>query len=169
VFNPAAFGLLGLGLLSIGSSWWATTSVSVYSVAISLSIVLVIAAYESRRLFLAFSFVITSVLLSIVGSPPFTLGNVVIAFISVNYFFAFLMLTEPKTSPASRNAQIVYGIYVAIIYVILILVLLPKLYISEFVIFISLLIGNLTYALYKKLGGMKGLSGLASKHTMPTA
>lgn len=169
VFNPAALGLFGLAILSIGSSWWATTTVSVYGVAISLSVVLVIAAYECRRLSLAFSFIITSALLSIVGSPPFTLGNVAIAFLSVNYFLAFIMLTEPKTSPPKRNVQIVYGIYVAVIYVILVILLPPKLYISQMVVFAALLLGNLTYAVSKKLGGMKGISMLfSSKKTEHT-
>lgn len=162
IFNPAAFGLLGLGLLSIGSSWWATTTVSVYGAAVSLSIVLVLAAYESKRLPLAFSFIIASVVLSIVGSPPFTLGNVAIAFLSVNYFFAFLMLTEPKTSPPRRNEQIVYGIYVAVLYFILVLVMPPRLYLAGLVIFMALLLGNLTYAVYRKLGGMQGISRLFS-------
>ncbi len=155
IFNPAALGLLALGILSIGSSWWATTSINLYGVAISVSIILIIAAYESRRLVLAFAFVLASVVLSIIASLPITSGSVAIAFISVNYFFAFLMLTEPRTSPPKYFAQVVYGIYVAVIYVILLLVLPPSLYISALIIFAALLIGNLTYALFKKFGGTK--------------
>ncbi|MGD0510492.1 MAG: RnfABCDGE type electron transport complex subunit D [Candidatus Micrarchaeaceae archaeon] len=158
VFNPAAIGLLVLGVLSIGSSWWAATSVNVYGVAVSLAIVLLFAAYESRRLVLAFAFIIASVLLSIAASPPLILGNVAIAFIGVNYFFAFLMLTEPKTSPAKIAEQAVYGVYVAVVYFLLVALLPPSLYFSAIIIFVALLIGNLTYALYKKVGGLSGLS-----------
>lgn len=162
VFNPAALGLFGLGLLSIGSSWWATTSITVYGFAVSLSIVLVIAAYECRRLTLAFSFIAASVLFSILVSLPLTLGSVEIALISVNYFFAFLMLTEPKTSPPKRIAQMLYGIYVAVVYFILLLVLPHSLYLSYLTIFAALLIGNMTYALYRKLDGLNGLTRLFS-------
>ena len=168
IFNPAAFGLFGLGILSIGSSWWATTDVNVYGIAISLSIVLVIAAFESRRLALALSFIITSALLSILATPPFTIGNLAIGFISVNYFFAFLMLTEPKTSPPKNKSQIAYGIYVAVIYFILVVVLPPSIYVAELIIFASLLLGNLTYALSRRIGGMEGLSKLLSAGSMKT-
>ena len=149
IFNPAAVGLLALALLSIGSSWWATTGVGVYGVAVSFSIVLVIAAYECRRLPLAFAFIIASVLLSVAASPPLTLGNIMIAFLSVNYLFAFLMLTEPKTSPPKKMAQVVYGVYVALIYFVLVGLLPPSLYVGAMIIFAALLLGNLTYALYK--------------------
>jgi glycine betaine catabolism B len=159
VFNPAALGLLALGLMLIGSSWWATTSINIYGVAVSLSIVLVIAAYECRRLPLAFAFIITSVVLSIVASPPLVLGNVAIALLSVNYFFAFLMITEPKTSPPRSMGQTVYGIYIAVIYFALITLLPHSLYFGLLIIFASLLLGNLTYALYRKLGGITGISG----------
>lgn len=158
IFNPAAIGLLALGLLSIGSSWWAATSIDIYGVAVSLAIVLVFAAYESRRLVLAFSFIIASILMSIWASPPLTAGNVAIAFISVNYLFAFLMLTEPKTSPPKAVAQAVYGVYVAVLYFLLVLLLPPSLYLGALVIFIALLVGNLTYAIYKKTGGLGILS-----------
>lgn len=153
VFNPAALGLLvGLGIFSIGSSWWATTSVNIYGVALSLSIVLVIAAYESRRLMTAFAFIATLVLISVIASPPIGLGSLEIALISLNYFFAFLMLTEPKTSPAKPRAQAVYGIYVALVYFALIFVGAHSLIIGQTSIFIALLIGNLTYAIYRRQG-----------------
>ena len=160
VFNPAALGLLALGLLSIGSSWWGTSSVNVYGVALSLSIVLVIAAYECRRLPLAFSFIIASVALSIAASP-IGLGNATVAILGVNYFFAFLMLTEPKTSPPKKVAQAVYGIYVAVLYFALITLLAhSSIYFGALSIFAALLIGNITYAIYRKLGGIEGISGL---------
>ena len=162
IFNPAALGLLVLGLLSIGSSWWAATSINVYGVAVSLSIILIIAAYECRRLTLAFSFIITSVLLSVAISLPVTFGSIEIALISVNYFFAFLMITEPKTSPPKRNAQMVYGIGLALIYSILLIVLPVGLYVGVLIIFMTLLLGNIIYALYRSTGGIKGLSRLFS-------
>lgn len=160
IFNPAAIGLLALGLLSIGSSWWAATSVNIYGVAVSLSIVLIIAAYECRRLVLAFSFIVASILLSIVASLPLTFSSAAIAFLGVNYFFAFMMLTEPKTSPPKNKAQIIYGIYVAVVYFVLVMLLPASLYIGALIIFVTLLLGNLTYALYRKVGGIEGMSKL---------
>ncbi len=152
IFNPAALGLLGLGLLSIGGSWWATSSINIYGVAVSFSIVLVIAAYESRRLALAFSFIIASILLSIAASLPITLGSLAIAFISVNYFFAFLMVTEPKTSPPKKRAQVFYGVYIAVIYFVLVIIAPRSQYVGALVILMALLLANLTYAIYRLRG-----------------
>jgi Na+-translocating ferredoxin:NAD+ oxidoreductase RnfD subunit len=157
VFNPAALGLLGLALLSIGSSWWAAASINLYGVAIPFSLVLIVAAYECRRLPLALSFIITSAILSIAGSLPMTVGSVEIALISVNYFFAFLMVTEPKTSPHHPTAQAAYGVLLAVVYVILVIALPNNLYVAQTLIFVSLLIGNAVYAIYRKIGGIKGL------------
>lgn len=160
VFNPAAIGLLVLGLLAIGSSWWAATSINLYGVAISLSIVLVIAAYECRRLVLAVSFIVASVLLSIAANLPLTFSSTAIAFLGVNYFFAFVMLTEPKTSPPKNKAQAIYGIYVAVIYFILVALSPHSLYFGAMIIFVALLLGNITYAIYRKVGGTEGISKL---------
>ncbi len=160
VFNPAALGLFGLGLLSIGSSWWASTSVNIYGVAVSLAIVLVIAAYECKRLPLAFSFIIASAALNMTANLPLTLGSMAVAFLSVNYFFAFLMLTEPKTSPPKNRAQVVYGVYISVIYFLMVILLPPSLYLGVLVIFIALLVGNLTYAIFRRIGGMNGISML---------
>jgi len=41
---------------------------------------------------------------------------------------------------------------------LLVALLPPSLYFSAIIIFVALLIGNLTYALYKKVGGLSGLS-----------
>ena len=160
VFNPAAAGLLIMGLLSVGSSWWAASSINIGGTAVSLALVLVVAAYESRRLMLAFSFVAASILLSVMSSAQLTAGSLAVGMIGVNYFFAFLMLTEPKTSPPRSTAQIVYGVYVAVIYFALTAELPPSLYLGAILAFIALLLGNLTYAVYRKAGGVGGISGL---------
>ncbi len=153
VFNPATIGLfIGLGIFSVGSSWWATTSISLFGVAISLSVILIITSYIARRLVLSAAFIITLVLISFVLSPPPSVGNLEIALISVNYFFAFLMLAEPKTSPATKRAQAVYGVSVAIIYFILVIYTPQNPFWAQNVLFIALLLGNLIYALYRMWG-----------------
>ena len=153
VFNPAALGLLvGLGIFSIGSSWWTTSTVNLLGMAVSMAVLLVVAAYEARRLVLAFSFIVTLVLFSVATSPPISLANFEIALLSVNCFFAFLMLTEPKTSPPKKRAQLAYGIYVALVYALFVVLTAHSLFFAEVDIFLALLIGNLTYAIYRSRG-----------------
>jgi Na+-translocating ferredoxin:NAD+ oxidoreductase RnfD subunit len=153
IFNPAALGLVvGLGLFSIGSSWWATSTVNVAGAAISIAVILVIAAYESRRLVLAFSFIASAIVISIALSMQFSVSGAEVAILGVNYFFAFLMLTEPKTSPTRPIPQLVYGIYVAVLYFAVTLASSHSLALAQASIFIALLIGNATYAIYRQLG-----------------
>jgi Na+-translocating ferredoxin:NAD+ oxidoreductase RnfD subunit len=62
------------------------------------------------------------------------------------------MLAEPKTSPATKRAQAVYGVSVAIIYFILVMYAPQNLFWAQNVLFIALLLGNLMYALYRIRG-----------------
>lgn len=152
VFNPASFGMLiGLGIFAVGSSWWGTT-LNIYGTAITASVILIIAAYLARRLVLSITFVATSVVLSLVSGTSLTLLGLEVALLSVNYFFAFLMLIEPKTSPAGSRAQAAYGIFVALVYFALLLIAGTNLLLGQSAIFIALIIGNLAYAFYRVNG-----------------
>ncbi len=150
ILNPANFGLLiGLGIFSIGSSWWAATYITLFGSAITLSIILIIATFLARRLAVSAAFIITLVILSLALSHQLSLMGLNIALLNINFFFAFMMLAEPKTSPANSTAQIAFGSSIAIIYTILATYGAHNLFLSQNPLFIALLAGNIMYAFYR--------------------
>jgi len=147
VFNPAVIGLLvGLAVFSLGDAWWTASSYSVLGVAIPLSILFIIAAYLAKRLITAAAFVVVVVIISVATSnSAISLPVIESAILNVNYFFALLMLADPKTSPHKNSAQIVYGLGVALISSFLII------FGAQYGLLIALLVGNLGYLLYRKM------------------
>jgi Na+-transporting NADH:ubiquinone oxidoreductase subunit NqrB len=150
VFNPATLGLLvALFVFSAGDAWWAGINYNVLGVAVPLSLVLLISAYKARRLVTAVSFVAASIVLGTILSITYgnsVLGSLAGAVIGLNYFFGLLMIADPKTSPHKNLEQLVYGVGVAVIVAIL------GLFVIVYPLLISLLIGNVSYAVYKKYG-----------------
>lgn len=144
IFNPSAMGLLvGLGVLSLGPEWWAASSLNAFGIMIPLAAILVISAYQARRLVVGLSFVVVSALITFLMSPSI---GILASFLSVNYFFSLLMAAEPRTSPIKNRAQLLFGTGIAVIYSILAIVGFGYASIG------SLLLGNLGYALYKRFG-----------------
>lgn len=148
IFNPAAFGLLvALAVFSVGDAWWAASaSVNLYSLAIPFALLLALCAYEARRLLASLCFVAASLAIGIIFSGSFSPAVVVASFLGINFFFGFVMLPEPKTSPHKAGAQAVYGIGIAILYALL---AISKI---SYPFLIALLVGNVVYAIYRKLG-----------------
>ncbi len=148
VFNPAALGMLiGLGAFGIGDEWWAAGSLTLYGFAVPLSIMLVLVAYEARRLTAALSFIAVSIAAAVLLGGYLSAPGLLAVALSANYFFDLLMLTEPKTSPNGRRAQVTYGAGVAAMVALLSLGGIAYTY------FIALLAGNGLYALYRVRGG----------------
>ncbi len=148
ILNPASIGLIAaLALFGMGDEWWAASTYNVLGVAVSLTPILIVLAYEARRIPTALSFaavaIISQVLLAL-SAEGADIGAIVSAAFSINYFLAFVMLIEPKTSPHARNAQIAYGIGVALMYIAL-----PLLHVPYFAL-VALLAGNLAYFAYRK-------------------
>lgn len=147
IFNPAALGLIvALAVFGMGDEWWAAGNYNLYGMAISLTPILIILAYEARRLTTAVSFVLINLILILVLgiAGPLSISSVPSIIFGVNYFFAFVMLVEPKTSPSDRYMQIAYGGSIAIIYTLLAYLRIP------YPLLIVLLIGNVAYAIYRK-------------------
>lgn len=145
VFNPATIGMLaGLGIFAIGDAWWGAVSIPAYGIAIPASIVLVIASYETSRLITSVSFIASVVVLSVLLGASASLSGLGISILDVNYFFALLMIADPKTSPHKRKAQATYGAGIGVLYTVLSGVMYSY--------FFALLIGNLAYALYRSRG-----------------
>lgn len=149
IFNPASLGLIvGLAIFGVGDVWWAASSYNIYGIAMTLTPILVILAYQAKRLPTAFSFVIATIVLDLAsgGLSTIALTSFVALLFSINYYFAFVMLVEPKTSPYKWYAQIVYGAAIAGLYFGLAFFRMP------YSILIALLIGNFFYMVYRKLG-----------------
>jgi len=100
VFNPAALGLFIAGLaLSNQVNWWGS----------SLSPVIIVRAgiilLRLKRLEMTFAYITGRVLFAMLVGVPLS-GALMLP----NFFFAFIMLIEPKTSPSKRGEQLVFGL-----------------------------------------------------------
>ncbi len=145
IFNPAAFGLfVGLGILLVGDQWWGSISYNIGTFALPIAIIFLISAYESKRIPIALSFAFVFIIISFVFNTALSINNLFVSIGSVNYLFAFLMITEPKTSPYKMYPQLLYGTFIALLsYAIAYIgILYPYL--------IALLVANVIYAFYRK-------------------
>lgn len=144
VFNPAALGLLtGLGLFSLGDEWWAASGLALYGIVIPFSVALVFAAYKSRRLIASFSFIAFTFAAAVL--LDYNPTSMVAGLLGLNYFFAFIMVAEPKTSPYRPLGQVAYGGGIALLYLLFGAATLP------YPFFAALLIGNAALALHRVL------------------
>jgi Na+-translocating ferredoxin:NAD+ oxidoreductase RnfD subunit len=101
IFNPAACGLL-FSVLAFGNqlNWWGNSSALVVVVGAGLLML------RLRRFSLPFSyFIARTATATLIGGG----GSLSGALLLPNLFFAFIMLVEPKTSPARRSEQWVFG------------------------------------------------------------
>lgn len=148
IFNPATLGLLvSLWLFNLGDIWWAAAAgFNIGGFIVPLTISLVIANYKADKLKVAIPFLLATAVLfaatEFVKVPPTAAGALSFAS-SMPYYFAFIMLSEPKTSPYAAKEQIIFGIAVAILYFVL------DFNSVRFPFFIGLLTGNLAYSLYR--------------------
>ncbi|MDP3758689.1 MAG: FAD-binding oxidoreductase, partial [Candidatus Daviesbacteria bacterium] len=110
LFNPAAFGvLMAAVVLQSGASWWVGTSwMAPFVLTGGLLII-----RKVRRFSMISSYFATT-LIAILGFSAFS-GNNLLTVIknlvldSPALFFAFVMLTEPQTTPPGKIWQMVYG------------------------------------------------------------
>lgn len=143
IFNPAAISVVAISLISNNSaSWWVGTPVMLPITLIGGLLVM----RKTQRENLIFSFMIA--FFAVMGVGTFirtqSLDLVISAwdislFHSALLFFAFVMLTEPLTSPTREKLQGFFGYIVAILYAS------PQLRIISFVITpeIALCVGNI--------------------------
>ena len=120
VINPANLGLFAVMLIFTNeNSWWASSLGSPYHFV--LIIFGIFLAYKMRNYLMIIAFLIAhsaiAVIYSFFTSQPM-LGYV----LSINLYFMFFMLVEPITSPKSPNGKILYGILVALVSFIILLV-----------------------------------------------
>jgi Na+-translocating ferredoxin:NAD+ oxidoreductase RnfD subunit len=148
IFNPATFGLfISLFIFNLGDQWWAAESFNFYGFVLNFTPILIIANYKASRLNVAIPFLLTISILSystgFIKPHYLAINDIISSLFSLPYYFAFIMVSEPKTSPFRKNEQIIYGVSVAILSFIL------AFYGVKYSLLIALLIGNLVYALYR--------------------
>ncbi len=118
IFNPAAFAVALVSLtLGLSATWWIGTPTMLPFVMIGGFLLV----RKIGRFDLAGSFLITALVFIIVpaivsGGNPLSvisraLGN------SPLFFFAFIMLTEPLTTPPTKKLRVAYGTAVGFLFV----------------------------------------------------
>ncbi len=148
LFNPATLGLLvSLLLFSIGDQWWAASAgFHISGYVIPLTLLLVVPNYLAGKLRVSVPFlVLTAVLFLASGAvnAQLSAAGLLTLVSTLPFYFAFIMLSEPKTSPGKPKGQAVFGIVVAVLYFAL------DLRHSVFPYFFALLAGNLAFALFR--------------------
>ncbi len=117
IFNPAAFGVaLSAFILQKYAVWWIGT---LYMAPIVLVAGLLMVR-KIQRFDLVFSFLLTSLTFIVGHSLLYSQDLVLIVrqlvIDSPWMFMAFVMLTEPATTPSTRNTRIVYGMLVGVLF-----------------------------------------------------
>lgn len=122
IFNPAALAVVISAILfSQGASWWIGTPLLLPLVL--LGGLLIAHKIQRKRLVTVFvgAFLLFTVVDAIIQGTtailPAVLENVLVS--SPLFFFAFVILVEPATSPKAVRLQTYYGIGVAVLVVIL--------------------------------------------------
>jgi ferredoxin-NADP reductase/Na+-translocating ferredoxin:NAD+ oxidoreductase RnfD subunit len=117
IFNPVALAVaLTYFTLNQSASWWVANAAMLPFVLVGG--ILVVRKIGRTDLVLSFliATVATSMVLSLFGG-----GNIIndfqkIVFLTPLFFFAFLILTEPLTTPPTRRSRIVYGVLVGFLF-----------------------------------------------------
>ncbi len=113
IFNPAAVSVfLSAIVLNAGASWWVG---SIYTLPlVVLGGLLVLAKIKRFELVGGFLVVYFSTL--ILFGRGVTINSFIVPSI---WFFVFVMLVEPLTSPSTKNKQFFFGAFVAMVYFLL--------------------------------------------------
>lgn len=117
IFNPAAVAVAATLLLGLGgASWWIGNTFMLFAVIFVGLLIL----RKIKRFLMAGSFLIAVILstggFSVWAGSDFLLILQDMFLVSPLLFFAFVMLTEPQTSPTTRIWQIIYGAGVGLLY-----------------------------------------------------
>lgn len=118
IFNPAAIAVVITSLaIHQSASWWIGTEWMVPFVVIGG----VLVVRKIKRFDMVAGFIMVAIALTVIFGV-LSRANVwlfidAILFHSSLFFFGFVMLTEPLTTPPTKNLQIIYGVLVGILFV----------------------------------------------------
>ena len=139
IFNPVAFAVaVTYFTLNHSASWWVGNAPMLPFVLLGGILVL----RKIERSDLVYSFLITSVAISLMvsifggGNPLSALSKIILY--SPLFFFAFLILTEPLTTPPTKKLRIFYGLLVGFFFT-------PQIHFGTFYITpeVAILLGNI--------------------------
>ncbi|MGH6828505.1 MAG: RnfABCDGE type electron transport complex subunit D [Rhizomicrobium sp.] len=114
IFNPAAFGvaLAGTGL-NRAVNWWVGDNTILLPVILAGGL-LILSRLRSYEMVASFMAVVLSIAVVEGGGASPGLSLSMMSMHSMFFFFAIVMLTEPRTAPIGRVPQIVYGALVGL-------------------------------------------------------
>lgn len=117
IFNPAAFGVAATALLlGDAASWWVGTAAMLPFVLIGGLLMV----RKLRRSDLVWSFLIAAAVAVLATNVGQSIGPITVlgrTFLDAPlFFFAFVMLTEPLTSPPTSRKRIAYGALVGVLF-----------------------------------------------------
>ncbi|HBG60517.1 MAG: hypothetical protein A2Y03_09950 [Omnitrophica WOR_2 bacterium GWF2_38_59] len=140
VFNPAAFGIFFTILITNGYTQWK----GAYDWAIIIPFGLYFAFKMKKLLLVIIYFILSLILYSFEAS--FDKASFINSILYANYFFMFIMLTEPKTSPFKNRQKMIISAIIAIASFLLYLLKFPYDPVLP-----SLLIGNLLFCIMSQV------------------
>jgi ferredoxin-NADP reductase/Na+-translocating ferredoxin:NAD+ oxidoreductase RnfD subunit len=117
LFNPAAIAVLILYFaIGHGANWWIGNAFMTPFIIIGGLLIL----RKTRREYMAVSFYVSSLLIiiffALMGGTPLLRTFDQVFFHTSFFFFAYVMLTEPLTSPPTRNLQMLFGFFVGMLF-----------------------------------------------------
>lgn len=115
IFNPAAFGILGVAFITGAPvAWWAVSfSPWIIPLIVSASYTL----YQLKRLWLPITFLATYGLYFLLFVPKETLLPILLD--GTVFLFAFVMLPEPITSPSAGRWKYAFGPLVFVVSILI--------------------------------------------------
>lgn len=120
IFNPAVFGLFGASLVGYPTFWW---GISWGWLPLILIIVggAIITLFTLKQHYIVITYLLASLVIYayLLGEVP-SLSSLAGAFLAGSFwFFSFVMLPEPITSPRNVKTRIIYALSVALLPLIL--------------------------------------------------
>lgn len=116
IFNPIAVALVILGLLGSGEIFWWVGSESLSWVVLIIGFLIVRKIHHLRMVLVFLVVAITMYLVTRgLSSESFSLAQNIVKSGPL-MFFAFVMLTEPQTSPSTKTLRIIYAVVVGVFY-----------------------------------------------------
>ena len=135
IFNPANFGVLIVSILfGVSHTWWISSPL------LLMLIFGIFIIWRMRRFDLTISFLVSyyfiNSIIELLKGAQFSDISYTIINGGIIYFFSMFMLIEPRTHPSARNQRIVYGVLVAVLFIIF------RFYIPQHDLTLALAIGN---------------------------
>ena len=119
IFNPANLGILLVSIIFGASHTWWISSPIILVLIFGIFIIWRLRRYDLTISFLATYFLI-NIIIQLFRREQFLDFKYYYIIINggVIYFFSMFMLIEPKTNPTARKQRIVYGILIALLFII---------------------------------------------------